>query len=91
MRAADTSVIALRLGHEKTDTVQIYLHAKAEAIAGFRHGVVGMSRPKGTYFRARRMARVSLLRPVRLVAAALGAWTSGLPQSRVALVTTLRR
>jgi site-specific recombinase XerD len=23
----DTSVIALRLGHEKTDTVQIYLHA----------------------------------------------------------------
>ena len=24
---ADTSVIALWLGHEKTDTVQIYLHA----------------------------------------------------------------
>ena len=25
--SADTSVIALWLGHEKTDTVQIYLHA----------------------------------------------------------------
>ena len=53
----------------------------AEAIAGFRHGVVGMSSP-GARTSGLRGGQVSSLRPVRLAGAALGAWTSGLPHSR---------
>jgi integrase/recombinase XerD len=50
----DTSVIALWLGHEKTDNVQIYLHAdlrlKERALARTTplHAAPGRYRPPGT-------------------------------------------